>query len=387
MEFGLSEEQRLLRDTVRAFAEEKIAPVARHHDASGEFPWSTVRGMAELGLMGMMVPERYGGGGADALTFTVALEEIARVDGAHALIMAAHNSLCSGNILLAGDEGQKARFLPELARGTKLGAWGLTEPGSGSDAAAMRTTARREGDSWTLNGTKTLCTNAPVASTFVIIAVTGGKGSRGVSAFVLEKGQEGLATGPAEDKLGVRASVTSQVILEDCSVPAENLLGAEGDGFINAMRVLDGGRIGIGAMAVGLAQGALDSSLRYARERQQFGRPISEFQAIQFMLAEMATQVEAARLLVHRAAWLRDHGRSFKKEASMAKLYASEVAMRAATKAVQIHGGYGYLKDYPVERIFRDAKLTEIGEGTSEVQRIIIAREILEEMALGRIGG
>lgn len=382
MDFDPSEEQRLLRESVRAFAEGKIAPVAREHDESGEFPMATVKAMADLGLMGMMAPEEYGGGGTSTLTFVTALEEIARVDGSHALIMAAHNSLCTGNILLAGSEEQKGRFVPDLARGKRLGAWGLTEAESGSDASGMRTTAVRKGKEYVLNGVKTFCTNAPVASTFVIMARTKeGGGNRGISAFILQRDFPGLAIGKVEDKLGVRASATSQVLLEECHVPRENLLGAENGGFVNVLKVLDGGRIGIGAMAVGLAQGALDAALAYARERRQFGKPIADFEAIQFMLADMATWVEAGRLLVQRAAQLKDEARPFKREAAMAKLYASEAAMRVTTRAIQIHGGYGYIKDYPVERMFRDAKLTEIGEGTSEIQRMVIAGELLKSGA------
>jgi alkylation response protein AidB-like acyl-CoA dehydrogenase len=378
MRFALSPEQEMIRKTVREFAEGEIAPIAREIDRTAEFPRGTVAKMGELGLLGMMVPETYEGAGLDTMSFVVALEEIARVDGAHALIMAAHNSLCTGNIVLAGTEEQKARFVPDLAQGRKIGAWGLTEPGSGSDAAGMTTAAARDGDEWVLNGVKNFCTNAPVAGTFVIMAKTDpAKGNRGISAFVIEKGTAGLHIGKIEDKLGVRGSATSQVILEDCRVPGENLLGRENEGFANALEILDGGRIGIGAMAVGIAQGAFDASLAYAQERKQFGKAIASFQAIQFALADMAAQIDAARLLVRRAAWLRDAGKAYKKEAAMGKLYASEAAMRIATKAVQVHGGYGYIADYPVERMFRDAKLTEIGEGTSEIQRMVIAKQIL----------
>lgn len=375
-----TEEHALIRRTVREFAEKRVRPIARELDQEARFPTETVKEMGALGLLGMLVPEAYGGSKTDTLSLAIALEEIARVDGSHALIVAAHNSLCSGHILLAGSEEQKRRYLPRLATGEWLGAWALTEPMSGSDASTMRTRAVRKGDTWVLDGQKNFCTNASLAGVLVVLAMTDpDRGSRGISAFAVERGTEGLAVGRDEDKLGVRASATNQVVLEDCRVPAENLLGKANEGYRDALRVLDGGRIGIGAMAVGLAQGALEASLAYARERQAFGGPIFEHQAIQFALADMATQLEAARLLVYRAAWLRDQGRPYKKEAAMAKLYASEAAMRIATKAVQIHGGYGYIKDYPVERIFRDAKLTEIGEGTSEIQRVVIAREILGE--------
>jgi hypothetical protein len=368
----------LIRKSVREFAEREIAPIAREYDASGEFPSKTVVKMAELGLLGMMVPTELGGAGAPALEFVVALEEIARVDGAHALIMAAHHSLCTGNILLAANEEQKRRYVPDLAAGKTIGAWGLTEPSVGSDAAGMKTVASNKGGEWVLNGSKNLITNAPVAGTFVITAKTDpSKGNRGISAFIVEKGTPGLHVGKVEDKLGMRASATSQVLLEDCGVPAENLLGKEGEGYVNALKTLDGGRIGIGAIGVGLAQGAFDASVAYAKGREQFGKPIAQFQGIQWHLADMAVKIEAARILVHRAAWLRDQGRPFKTEASMAKLFASEAAMWVTTKAVQVHGGYGYVKDYPVERMFRDAKLCEIGEGTSEIQRVLIARQTL----------
>jgi len=312
------------------------------------------------------------------MALAVAIEEVARVCGSHALIMAAHNSLCTGTIWLAGNEDQRRRYIPDLASGRKMGAWALTEPTSGSDAAAMRTTATRTKDGWVLNGTKTFCTNAPVAGTFVIHAITEpSKGNRGISAFIIERGNPGLSIGKIEDKLGVRGSVTSQVILTDCHVPSGALLGKENEGFVNALKVLDGGRIGIGSMAVGIAQGAFEESVKYAKERVQFSKPIAEHQAVQFMLADMAMQIDAARVLVRRAAWLKDRGLPFKKEAAMAKLYASEMSSFVTNKAVQIHGGYGYIADYPVERMLRDAKLTEIGEGTSEIQRLVIARELI----------
>src|SRR5437867_2812086 len=379
MDFTPSPEQEMIRKQVREFAEREIKPVARTVDASGEFPKETVAKMAGLGLLGMLAPTEFEGGGLDAVSYAIAVEEVARVDGAHGLIMAAHNSLCTGNILIAGSKAQKARYVPDLAAGRKIGAWGLTEPASGSDAASMRTEARPADGGWVIDGTKNFCTNAPVAGTFVIMAVTDrAKGNHGITAFVVERGTPGLRIGKVEDKLGMRGSATSQVILEDCRVPKENLLGQPNYGFTNALKTLDGGRISIAALGVGIAQGAYEEALTYAKERKQFGKPIGDFQAVQFMLADMALRVDAARMLTYRAAWLKDHGEPYKKEASMAKLYASEAAMWITTKAIQVHGGYGYIKDYPVERMFRDAKLCEIGEGTSEIQRLVIARELLQ---------
>jgi len=378
MEFRPTEEMELVRKSVREFAEREIKPIARDMDATGEFPSKTVGQLGELGLLGMLVPAEYGGSGASTLEYAVAVEELARVDGSHALVMAAHNSLCTGNILIAADEAQKRKYVPPLASGRTIGAWALTEPSVGSDAAGMKTAAVREGDGWALNGAKNFCTNAPVAGTFVITAKTDPvKGARGVSAFIVEKGTPGLDIGKVEDKLGMRGSATPQVILEDCRVPAANLLGKEGEGFVNALKTLDGGRISIGALGVGLAQGALEESVAYAKERRQFGRPIADFQGIQWKIADMAMRTEAARMLVYHAAWLKDRGLPFKAEAAMGKLYASEAAMWVTTQGVQVHGGYGYIKDYPVERMFRDAKLCEIGEGTSEIQRLVIARELL----------
>lgn len=378
MDFDLAPEHEMIRQSVREFAEKEIRPVASHVDRTGEFPKATVAKMAGLGLLGMAIPQEYEGAGLDTMALAVAIEEVARVCGSHALIMAAHNSLCTGTIWLAGNEDQRRRYIPDLASGRKMGAWALTEPTSGSDAAAMRTTATRTKDGWVLNGTKTFCTNAPVAGTFVIHAITEpSKGNRGISAFIIERGNPGLSIGKIEDKLGVRGSVTSQVILTDCHVPSGALLGKENEGFVNALKVLDGGRIGIGSMAVGIAQGAFEESVKYAKERVQFSKPIAEHQAVQFMLADMAMQIDAARILVRRAAWLKDRGLPFKKEAAMAKLYASEMSSFVTNKAVQIHGGYGYIADYPVERMLRDAKLTEIGEGTSEIQRLVIARELI----------
>ncbi len=378
MVLDLKEEHELIRQTVRDFAEKRVKPIAREIDREARFPMETVREMGRLGLMGMVVPQEYGGNLTDTISYSIAVEELSRVDGSHGLIMAAHNSLCTSHILIAGSERQKKAYLPKLATAEHIGAWALTEPMSGSDASTMRTRAKKEGDEWVLDGTKNFCTNAPYADTFVITAMTDqAKGSRGISAFVVEKGTEGLEAGEEEDKLGVRASATSQVLLEECRIPEDNLLGEFNQGYRDALKVLDGGRISIGAMAVGIAQGALDEAMAYSQVREAFGQTISGFQAIQFMLADMATQTEASRLLVYRASRLKDRGLPYKKEAAMAKLYASEAAKRITDRALQIHGGYGFIKDYPVERMYRDTKLTEIGEGTSEIQRLVIAREIL----------
>jgi len=378
MDFDFSEEHEMIRKTVHEFAEKEIRPVAAYHDRTGEFPSKTVAGMASLGLMGMTIPTDFEGAGLDTISFAIALEEVARICGSHALIMSAHNTLGMGNIWLAGTDAQRKRYVPELASGRKLAAWALTEPSSGSDAAAMKTMAKKTAHGWVLTGAKNFCTNAPVAGTFVIMAITDpSKGNKGISAFIVERGNPGLEIGKVEDKLGVRASGTAQVLLNDCEVPADALLGEENKGFVNALRILDNGRIGIGAMAVGLAQGALEESIKYAKGRTQFGKPIADHQAIQFMLADMAMRIEAARILVLQAAWRKDRKLPFKRQAAMAKLYASEMSSFVTNKAIQIHGGYGYIKDYPVERLMRDAKLTEIGEGTSEVQRLVIARELL----------
>ena len=378
MDFTPTPEQEMIRKQVREFAEREIKPIATAMDESGEFPRESVAKMAGLGLLGMTVPAELEGGGLDTVSYAIAIEEVSRVDGSHGLVMAAHNSLCAGNIMIAGTKEQKQRYIPDLAAGRKMGAWALTEPGSGSDAAAMATEARLDGDEWVLNGTKNFCTNAPVAGTFVIVAITDRtKGNHGISAFIVEKENPGLKIGKVENKLGMRGSATSQVLLEDCRVPKDGLLGELNYGFTNALKTLDGGRVSIGALGVGIAQGAYEEALRYAKERKQFGKPIAEFQAIQFMLADMALRTDAARMLVYHAAWLKDQGLPYKKEAAMGKLYASEAAMWVTTKAIQVLGSYGYVSDYPVERMFRDAKLCEIGEGTSEIQRIVIARELL----------
>ena len=380
MRFEYTDEQRLIRETARDFAARELRPHARAWDAEGAFPRSLIPKLAGLGLLGMIIPTDYGGSGLDAPGMALAIEALAWGDGGIALTVASHNSLCSGHIVLAGAEQQKRAYLPRLASGQDLGAWGLTEPVSGSDAGALATRAERRGERWVLNGTKAFVTQGSIAGVYVIMARTDpAAGRRGISAFVVEAGTPGLRVGRHEDKLGVRSSDTAEVILEDCEVPAEQMLGAPGEGYRDAMRVLEGGRIGIGALALGLGRAALDASLAYARQRRAFGRPISEFQAIQWMLADMATELDAAELLVQDAARRCAAGLPYRREGSMAKLFASEAASRAAAKAVQIHGGYGFIKDYPVERIYRDVKLCEIGEGTSEVQRMIIAQEALAQ--------
>jgi len=379
--FDLSEEHEMLRQMVREFAEKEVEPIAAHIDETEEFPRETIGKMAELGLLGIPFPQKYGGAGMDTLAQAIAVEEIARVCAATALIQAAHMSLCAAPIYLFGTEAQKEKYLKPLAEGKVLGSFCLTEPHSGSDAAAARTTALRQGDHYVLNGHKVFVTNGGVAETFIVFAKTDPeKGCDGMSAFIVERGLSGFHIGRREEKLGVRASDTREIVIENCRVPKENLLGNEGQGFHQALRTLDGGRVGIGAMALGIAQGALDKSVHYAKARTAFGRPIAELQAIRWMIADMATEIHAARLMVYHAARLKDAGKPFAKEAAMAKLFASETAMRATTKAIQIHGGYGYCKDYPVERYWRDAKLTEIGEGTSEIQRLVISREVLKGM-------
>jgi alkylation response protein AidB-like acyl-CoA dehydrogenase len=378
MNFDLTEEQKLLKQTIRDFAETQIAPGAAARDEAARFPTELIPKMAEVGLFGIMIPQEYGGAGLDTVSAAIIVEELARVDAAVALIVASHNSLCAAHILNFGSEMQKQKYLPPLAHGEKLGAWALTEPGSGSDAATLKTRATLEGEHWVLTGEKQFTTQGSTAGVYVIMTSTEpSQGKRGISAFIAERGTAGLGFGKVENKLGVRASDTAAVQLEDVRVPKENLLGELNGGFYEVLKVLQGGRVGIGAMAVGIAQGALEESTKYARMRKQFGKPIAEFEAIQWMLADMATEIDAARLLVYRAAQLKERGMPFVTAASEAKLYAAETAMRATTKAIQIHGGYGYIKDYPVERYFRDAKICEIGEGTSEIQRMIIAKELL----------
>ena len=378
MNLDLPEEMREIQRTVREFCESEVVPRARAWDDQEAFPTEVVAKLGPLGLMGVAVPERYGGAGLGSLALAVVVEEIARHDGGLALTVASHNGLGTGHILRFGTEAQKERWLPPLARGERLAAWGLTEPGSGSDAAALRSTAVRRGDGWVLNGTKTFITQGTVGDTFVVLARTDpSAGAKGITAFVIEKGAKGFTQKPLHGKLGMRSSDTGELHLEDVEVPDEQRIGELHQGFVNTLQILDRGRVSIGALAVGLARGALEESRDYAKERKAFGRPIADFQAIGFALADVATELAAARLLVHRAASLCDAGVPFAREAGMAKLFASEMAMRATSRAIQIHGGYGYTRDYPVERAFRDAKLCEIGEGTSEVQRIVISRSVL----------
>jgi alkylation response protein AidB-like acyl-CoA dehydrogenase len=378
MDFELSAEQTQLRRTVRAFADKELAPHSREWDERQEFPREVFARLGELGLAGCCWPEEYGGSGLSTLDWAIVMEELARADAGVALSLAAHHSLCSAHLNLAGNEEQKGRFLPPLARGQKVGCWGLTEPGSGSDAGGMRTTAVKDGGHWILNGSKNFITNGGIADTAVIMAVTDRAAvKKGISAFVVERETKGFRAGKKEDKLGVRSSVTSELVLEDCRVPAENLVGCEGMGFVDTLKILDKGRVGIAAFSVGIAAAALEASMRYALGRRQFGHPIADFQAIQFKVAEMATRTDAARLLTWRAAAMADAGKGHTAESAMAKLFASEAAVEIALEAVQIHGGYGYLKDYPVERYLRDAKIGTIGEGTSEVQRLVIARQLL----------
>jgi len=375
--WGLNEQQRMIRDMVREFAVSTVEPRASEIDRNCRFPVETFQEMAEMGLMGLPVTEEYGGGGADYLSYAIAVEELARVCASTALSFAAHTSLVVMPIFLFGSEAQKKKYLPDLCN-KKLGAYGLTEPNAGSDAGGTETTAVRQGDHYTLNGTKIFITNANYAETFIATAVTEkGIGTRGISAFIFEKDTPGFSLGAKDEKLGMRGSDWGTLQFDNAKIPAENLIGEEGKGFKYFMQTLDNGRISIGALGVGIAQASLDKALQYAKERRQFGKAIADFQAIQFMLADMAMEIEAARLLVYNAARLKLAGQPFSKEAAMAKLYASEVAMRASSHAIQIHGGYGYTKDFPVERYMRDAKLCEIGEGTSEIQRTVIARNIL----------
>jgi alkylation response protein AidB-like acyl-CoA dehydrogenase len=380
MNFEYTDEQQQLRKSVREFAEREILPHVMEWDEASRFPLETVKELGRLGLMGSIFPIEYGGSGMGYVEYALAIEELSRVDGSVGIIVAAHTSLGSNHIFIAGTEDQKRKYIPKLATGEFIGAWGLTEPGSGSDAGSARMTALRKGDSWVLNGTKTFCTNGHYADVVVVIAVTDKTAhTHGLSAFVVDKGTKGFKPGKKENKLGLRASDTAELIFEDCVIPAENLLGKEGDGFIDAMRVLDGGRISIAALSLGMAQGAFEAALKYSRQRKQFGKAISEFQAIQWKLADMATEIDAARLLTMRAASLKDAGRKSTQESSMAKLYASEVAVRCANEGVQIHGGYGFIKDYPAEKFYRDVKLCTIGEGTSEIQRLVIARQLLKD--------
>jgi len=382
MDFRPTEQQQVLRRAVREFAETEIRPFVREWDAAQAFPRALVAKMAALGLMGIQFAEEYGGAAMSAIEYCICIEELARIDPAVSLSVAAHNGLCASHIAMFGTEAQKRRYLVPLATGAWIGAWALTEPTAGSDAARIRVAAARDGDGWVIEGTKTFITHGSIGDVMVVMAVTDkARGHRGISAFIVERGNPGMSAGRKEDKLGMRASDTSEVIFRGCRVPADALLGAEHEGFINTLQVLDAGRIGIAALAVGLAQGAYETARRYALERTQFGRPIASFQAIQWKLADLATRIEAARLLTYRAACLKDHGVRTSRESAEAKLFSSEVAVRASEDCVQIHGGYGFVKDYPAEKFFRDVKLTTIGEGTSEIQRLVIARQLLAASA------
>jgi alkylation response protein AidB-like acyl-CoA dehydrogenase len=381
MQFELTEEQQQVKGSVREFAESEIAPHVMEWDEEQHFPVELQPKLAELGLMGVIFPEEYGGAGMGYVEYATIIEELSRVDGSVGISVAAHNSLCSNHIYKYGTEEQKQKYLVPLARGQYLGAWGLTEPSAGSDASGTKSTAVPSDGGWMVNGSKNFITHAIHADVCVAMAVTDkSKRSKGISAFIFEKGMPGFSPSKKENKLGLRASETASVVFEDCFVPEGQLLGDEGQGFVNAMEILDGGRISIAALAVGIAQGAFESAVRYSQERQQFGKPISEFQAIQFKLANMATQIDAARLLMYRAAWMKDNGKKTTKESSMAKLFASEISVNVCEEAIQVHGGYGYTKDYPPEKYWRDSKLCTIGEGTSEIQRLIIAREVLKQI-------
>lgn len=380
LNFDLSEDQQMIRDAVRDFTERHVAPSVIERDASKKFPHDIIEKLAEQSLLGIYHEEQYGGAGFDTVSFCLALEEIARWDASLALTVASHTSLCSGHIALAGTHEQKQKFLTPLAKGEKLGAWCLTEPGSGSDASGMKTIAVRDGDHWVINGNKIFITQGSVGHTYLVLAKTDpDKGTKGISAFVVERDMDGVKPGPPMHKLGMNSSDTTEVVFENVKVPAENMIGDEGMGFVDTMKVLDGGRIGIGALSVGIARGALEESIKYSQERKQFGKPIGNFQAIENKLVDMATEIDAARLLVHRAAWLKDKGKPYTMEASKAKLFASELSVQASLEAIQIHGGYGYTKEYHPERFLRDSKLMTIGEGTSEVQRMIIGRELKKE--------
>jgi len=378
MSFALSDEQEAIRRMVRDFAESEIAPHVMEWDEAQVYPREAIRKLGELGMMGVLVPEEYGGAGLSYIDYIHVIEELSRVDGSVGISVAAHNSLATNHLWMFGSEDQRRKWVTPLAQGKLLGAWGLTESEAGSDSAGTKTTAVLDGDSWVLNGSKTFITHGSVGDVAVLMAVTDkAAGRRGISAFVVDLHQKGIHAGKKENKLGLRASDTATLVMEDCRIPKSHLLGAPGEGFIQAMKVLDGGRISIAALALGMAQGAFECSLRYAQQRRQFGKAIAEFQSIQNFLCDMATEIEAARLLTYRAGWLKDQGRLTTKESSMAKLYASEVSVRVANLAVQIHGGYGFTKDFPAEKFYRDVKLCTIGEGTSEIQRMVIARELL----------
>jgi alkylation response protein AidB-like acyl-CoA dehydrogenase len=379
VDFTFSEDQEMIRRMVREFAENEIAPRVRYYDQTQEFPFEIMRKLADLGLLGVLFPPEYGGAGMTYLDYVCVIEELGRVDPSIGLSVAAHNGLCSNHIFLFGSEEQRKKYLIPLASGVKIGAWALTEPNAGSDASGLQTVAEKKNGKWVLNGTKNFITHGTVGDIAVVMAVTDRTNPKdGITAFILEKGLPGFRASKKEDKLGHRASDTSSLVFEDCEVPEENVLGIVGQGYKNCLQILAGGRIAIASLSVGLAQGAFEAALRYSKERKQFGSAIADYQAIQWMLADMATEIEAARLLTYRAAWLRQNGKKFGKEAFMAKLYASEVSVRAADKCVQIHGGYGYIKDFIAEKFYRDAKLMTIGEGTSEIQRIAIAKQLLK---------
>lgn len=379
MNFALTKEQQLVRQMVREFALNEVKPIAGEIDETEEFPMENTKKMAKLGMLGIPFKKEYGGAGGDTLSYIMTVEELSKVCGTHGVIVSAHTSLCACVVDAFGNAAQKEKYLPDLATGKKLGAFGLTEPGAGTDASGQQTTAVLDGDNYILNGSKIFITNGGVAETFIIFAMTDrSKGTKGISAFIVEKSFPGFSIGKLENKMGIRASSTTELIMENCIVPKENLLGAEGKGFGIAMKTLDGGRIGIAAQALGLAAGALEEAIAYMQERKQFGRPLSAFQGLQWMIADMDVKVEAARQLVYKAAWLKDQGLPYSLDAARAKLFASEVAMEVTTKAVQIFGGYGYTKEYPVERLMRDAKITEIYEGTSEVQRMVISANVIK---------
>jgi len=378
MEFGFSEELLEIKRIVREFAENEIRPHVMEWDEKQIFPLDTLKKLGQLGFLGVLIPTEFGGAGLGYAEYVTIVEELSRIDGSVGISVAAHNSLCTGHIYNFGTDEQRSRFVVPLAKGEKLGAWSLTEPEAGSDAGGTQTIARLDGTHWVLNGQKTFTTHGTYGDVCVAMVVTEkSAGHHGISAFIIEKGTPGFTAGKKENKLGLRASDTSTMIFEDCRVPKENLLGELGHGFIDALKVLDGGRISIAALGVGMAQGAYEAALNYAKQRKQFGKPIADFQAIQFKLADMATEIDAARMLMHRAAWMKDQGMSTTAQSSMAKLYAGEVAVRVANECVQVHGGYGFIKDYPAEKFYRDVKLCTIGEGTSEIQRLVIAREIL----------
>lgn len=379
MNFTLTKEQELVRQMVRDFAVNEVKPIAAEIDVTERFPMENVKKMGELGMMGIPFPTEFGGAGGDVLSYILAVEELSKVCATTGVILSAHTSLCASLINENGTPEQKEKYLRDLCTGNKIGAFGLTEPGAGTDAAGQQTTAVLDGDNYILNGSKIFITNGGVADTFIVFAMTDkSKGTKGISAFIVEKGFQGFSIGKKEDKLGIRASSTTELIFENCVVPKENLIGREGKGFGIAMKTLDGGRIGIAAQALGIAEGALDEAIKYMKERKQFGRPIAAFQGLQWMVAEMSTKIEAARFLVYKAAWLKENKQPYSIDAARAKLYAAELAMDVTTKAVQLFGGYGYTKEYPVERMMRDAKITEIYEGTSEVQKMVISGSLLK---------